>query len=211
LPVERQVVGVFAHQHMSHQDFCGQPPSISRACAGAWVTALSHARQPYLGRRSRSPELRRDHVEALGDVLADAVQRAAIAGTDLVVGLNDELIPRQVLRQSTAIETTLSPAHRSLHRVGSHLGLGNRLFEVLKGELQLIGIGAFSECRPNRARCSSLTIARRCSFCPASLAAVACSARSSALSVATSSGSGTASAASGEELMGAVDHTAVLL
>jgi len=46
---------------------------------------------------------------------------------------------------------------------------------------------------------------------PASLAAVARSASSRALSVATSSGSGAASTASGEGLMGGVDHTAGVL
>jgi hypothetical protein len=43
------------------------------------------------------------------------------------------------------------------------------------------------------------------------LAAVARSARSRALSVATSSGNGAASAISGEELMRAVDHSAGVL
>jgi hypothetical protein len=49
-----------------------------------------------------------------------------------------------VLGQSAAIDTTLSRARRSLRPVGSlrrGLALGDRLFEVLESQLQLIGMG----------------------------------------------------------------------
>jgi hypothetical protein len=49
-----------------------------------------------------------------------------------------------VLRQSAAIDPTLLTTRRPLHQVALlHLGftLGDRLFEVLESQLQLIGMG----------------------------------------------------------------------
>jgi hypothetical protein len=123
----------------------GSPPSISRAGAGAWTTALSHARQAIPGPAGDDhPELRRDHVEPFGDVLADPVHRAATAGTGLVAGLDDNLFARQMLGQSAAVATTL-PGARCLERcIGLlRLGLarGQCLLDVFEGQQQLIGVG----------------------------------------------------------------------
>jgi hypothetical protein len=90
-----------------------------------------------------TPELRRD-VEPLGDVLADPVHLTAAAGTGRVVGLDNDLVPRQVLRQSAAIATPLSGTRRSLYPVTLlrlDLALGDRLFQVLESQLELIGVG----------------------------------------------------------------------
>jgi hypothetical protein len=72
------------------------------------------------------------------------VHLGATPGTDLIVGLDDDLFARQVFRQSTAIDAALLGPRRSrqpvaLLRLG--LALGDRLFEVLEGQLQLIGMG----------------------------------------------------------------------
>ena len=60
-----------------------------------------------------------------------------------MVGLDHDLFARQVPGQRAAIDTPLLPARRLQRRVGLlvlRLALGQRLLEVLKGQLQLIGI-----------------------------------------------------------------------
>ena len=98
---------------------------------------------------------------------------------------------------SAPVATTAPGARRFERRIGPfllRLPLGQRLLDVLEGELELIGMGRLLRAPAEQGpRCSSLMIARRCSFCSVSLAAVARSAMSRALSVATSSGSGAAS------------------
>ena len=81
------------------------------------------------------------------------MHRTARAGRAL--GLDHHLFARQVLGQRAAIDTTLLAARRLQRRVGllgQGLALGQRLLDVLEGELQLIGIGrllgAPSEQRP---------------------------------------------------------------
>ena len=211
LPVERQVVGVFADQDVGHQGL-GRQPALdqSRRCRRLHHRAFAGAAAIFRPAGDDHLELRRDDVEALRDVLADPVQRAATAGTDLLGRLDHDLFAWQVLRQRAAIDTPLLAARRLQRRVGLlflHLGFGERLLEVLEGQLQLIAMDRLLGAPAEQARCSCLTSARSCSLCPASLAAVARSASSRAWSVATSSGNGAAAVASGEGLIGPVDHT----
>jgi hypothetical protein len=98
-------------------------------------------------------ELRRDHVEPFGDVLADPVHRAATAGTDLVAGLDHDLFARQMLGQSAPVATTLPGARRLERRIGPfllRLPLGQRLLDVLEGQLQLIGMGRLLRSSPEQ-------------------------------------------------------------
>jgi hypothetical protein len=133
----------------------------------------------------------------------------ATAGTALVVGLDHDLFARQVLGQRATIDTALPGARRFQRRVGLlrlGLALGHRLLDAFERQLELIGVGRLLGAPP--ARRSSLRIARSCSFCPASRAAVARSASSKTFSAATSSGSGAPSEGLDEELMGVGNHTA---
>jgi hypothetical protein len=57
--------------------------------------------------RDDHPELRRDHVEPLGDILADPVHLTATARTASVVGLDHDLFARQMLGQRATIDTPL--------------------------------------------------------------------------------------------------------
>ena len=123
----------------------GSPPSISRAGASAWTTALSQARQPYLGRRVT---ITRNCAGITSSRSATSSPIRCIApwqhGQVVLVRLDHHLFPRQVLGQRPAIDTALLPARRLPRRVGLlrlGLALGDRLFEVLEGELQLIGMG----------------------------------------------------------------------
>jgi hypothetical protein len=133
------------------------------------------------------------------------VHRAATAGAAPVVGLDHDLFARQMLGQRAAIDTTLPAARRFQRRVRPflfRLALGQRLLDVFEGQLELIGMSGLLGAAPEQGPSELLEIARRCSFCPASLAAAARSASSRTFSAAASSGSGAASAGSGEGGMG---------
>ena len=55
-------------------------------------------------------QLRRDHVEPFGDILADAMLEAAAALAGLVLDIDDGLFARQVRRQRAAIDLPRVPA-----------------------------------------------------------------------------------------------------
>jgi hypothetical protein len=212
LPIERQVVGILGDQDMGNQGFRGQPALDQPRRRGRLDHRALAGPAAIPGPAGDDhPELRRGHVEPFGDLLADPVHRAATAGTGLVAGLDDDLFARQMLGQSAAVATTLPDARRFERRVGPfliRLALGQGLLEVLEGQLELIGMGRPLRAPPEQGPLQLFDDRPQVLVLPASLAAVARSARSRALSVATSSGSGAASAVSGEGLMGAVDHTA---
>jgi len=90
------------------------------------------------------PELGRDHVEPLGDVLANAVQTAATA-TDEAFGFDDLLDPRQMPGNRTTIGA--APPGRSARGaiLGFFLGVDGRdgRFQILQRQLELVWIALF--------------------------------------------------------------------
>ena len=144
LAIEWRVVGVFGDQHMRDQCLgryavLDQPLRRRRLhhFAGARLAGiLGAARHDHL-------ELRRDHIEPLRDVLADAVLEAAAARAGLVRDIDDDLFARQMRRQRAAID--LPPARRDL--LASRVVLlrrgvsrRERLLHVLQRQRQLLGI-----------------------------------------------------------------------
>ena len=122
----------------------GSPPSISRAGRGAWTTAPSQARQPYFGRRV-TITLNWAGMTSRRSATSSPIRCSAPPqqGQICSAGLDHDLFARQVLGQRAAIDTPLLPARRLQRRVGLlflHLGFGERLLEVLEGQLQLIGM-----------------------------------------------------------------------
>ena len=87
--------------------------------------------------------LRRDHIEPLRAVLADHLHRAAAAGAGGVLGLDDDLDPRQMLGQRAAAGPARLGAGALQRRIGLlllGLGFGDGLFEILQREIELVGI-----------------------------------------------------------------------
>jgi hypothetical protein len=148
------VVGIFADQDMGNQRFGGQ----SALDQPGWRGRLDHralARPAAVPGPAGDddPELRRDHVEPFGDVLADPVQRAATAGASLILGLGHDLFARQMLGQSATVATTLPGARRFECRVGLlrlRLARGQCLLDVFEGQLQLIGMGRLLRSSPEQ-------------------------------------------------------------
>ena len=154
LPIERQVVGVLRDQHMGDERL-GRQPALdqSRRCRRLDHGALARPAAVLGPAGDDHPELRRDDVEPLRDVLADPVQRAATARAGRARRLDHHLVARQVLGQRPAIDTALLPARRLQRRVAllrRGLALGQRLLDVLERELQLIGIGGLLGAPPEQ-------------------------------------------------------------
>jgi len=154
LAVERDVVGILPDQDMSHQGL-GRQAALDhpRRCRRLDHGALARPAAIPGPAGDDHPELRRDDVEPLGDILADPVQGAATAGTGLFGRLDHDLFARQVLGQRAAIDTPLLAARRFQRRVGLlflPLALGERLLEVLQRELQLIGMGGLLGAPPEQ-------------------------------------------------------------
>ena len=131
----------------------GRPPSISRAGAGRLDHHFLAGPAGVLGpAHHQHPELGRDDVQPLGDVLADPVQSAGAAGAGLVLDVDDCLDPRQMRRQRSAVASRRLAA-RGRPALGSVasvlLGLGGLdLLDVLQAQLQLIDrqrLGAAAE------------------------------------------------------------------
>ena len=120
----------------------GNPPSISRAGAGACTTPSSHGRQAYLGRRrDEHPELRRHDIQPLALVFADPVQLALAAGAGLVVDVDDDLNPRQMRRQRSAIGPALVSPGRPFGRCRlscCRLVACRRLLDVFQAQQHLV-------------------------------------------------------------------------
>ena len=91
------------------------------------------------------PKLRRNDVEPLGAVLADAHHLAATAPTVGVLGLDHLLDPRQMLGKMADVALRVRALRTRRRRWGRArrglcLGLGECAFERLEGELELVGV-----------------------------------------------------------------------
>ena len=144
LAVERQVVGVFADEHMRDHGFGRQPsgdqPGRSRRLHDALGAAPAGVSRPA---GDEHPELRRDDVEPLGDVLPDPMQPAAAARAVEALRLDDPLDPRQVPRQRAAVGAPTLSARPLQRRVGGiRLGpvRGDLLLGILQRQLELAGV-----------------------------------------------------------------------
>jgi hypothetical protein len=146
LTIERAMVRVFADDDMGDQRLGGHA-AIDRTVRrrGLHDGALAGPAAITGPAGDDHLELGRNDVELLGNILADDVHRAAAAGTRLALGLDDDLLARQILRQIA----TVAPAGwrrrgcaglSCLHRIRGGLGHADRLFEVLQPELQLLGV-----------------------------------------------------------------------
>ena len=119
------------------------PPSIGRSGAGPDHGALAGAAGIARTARDPHPQLCGHDVELLGAEFADGVQRAAAAGTCLVLDVDHHLVARQMRRQGAMVARRRAPRGfgvllRCGGRILGCLALGDRLLQVLQPELQLV-------------------------------------------------------------------------
>ena len=92
------------------------------------------------------PKLRRNDIEPLGAVFADANHLAAAARALDALGFDHLRDARQVGRQPTDVAfggRTLRPRRPRRARRRLFLGLGERALQFLQGELELVGVKLF--------------------------------------------------------------------
>jgi hypothetical protein len=129
-----------------------QPRRRGRLHHSARAGAASKFRTP----RHDHPELRRDHVEPLGGVLADHRHRRPAAWAGSILGRERHFDPRQVRRQSTTAGAPLGRivlAQLGVLLLRLRLIFGDRLLERLQAQLQLFlrqALGAGTEMHPRQ-------------------------------------------------------------
>ena len=90
--------------------------------------------------------LRRNDVEPLRAIFADHVHRAAAAWAGGIFRFDDDLDPRQVLGQRAAASAPLLRTGFAQGRIGLllfGLGLGDCLFQIFQGQVELVWIELF--------------------------------------------------------------------
>ena len=155
LTVERRMVGIFRHQHVRHHPLGGQA-ALDQPGRRRRLHHRARAGSAAVFRAAGDDDLVacRNHVETLGPVLADDVHRTIAARAHRRFRLDHHLDPRQVIRQgATALPPlpTARLAHRLIRLLLFGLAFGNRLFEVLECQRELVGVellGAPAELHP---------------------------------------------------------------
>jgi hypothetical protein len=100
LSVQRQVIGVFGHEHLRYARLGRQSAldqSRRRCCLHHH--ALACPAGIFGPAHDEHAQLRRHDVEPLAHVLTDAMQRLAAARTGMVIDIDHRLDPRQMRRQ----------------------------------------------------------------------------------------------------------------
>jgi hypothetical protein len=147
LAVKRAVVGVFRDDDMGNQLLCRQAaldqPRRRRRLHDCPLAAAAGVFRPP---RHDHLVLRRDDIEPLRAVFADHMHRAAAARAGGIFRFDDDLDPRQMLGQRAAPGPPLFRAGLAQRRIGLlvfGLALGNCLFEIFQGQIELVGIELF--------------------------------------------------------------------
>jgi len=141
LTVHRQVISIFAHQHVRDQRL-GRQPALDEvrrrqrlndarlACPTCilWADGDDHL------------ELRRDDIETLGAVLADLRHLTAPARAERGGWPDHTLDPRQVLRQAAYIALSRITTFGWITRLNRCIRLGDRRLQVFEQKVELVGI-----------------------------------------------------------------------
>lgn len=138
------MVGVLRHQYVGKRPFGRNRPFDEMRWRGRLEHPLFADPAGVLGAHGDDDsKLRRDDVEPLGAVLADAHHLTASARALRALGLEHPLDARQMLGKMAEVALRgWAPRTRFAGRArrGLCLGLGERAFERLEGELELVGV-----------------------------------------------------------------------
>lgn len=128
------MVGIFGDEHLGDGRFRRQPAlDQARRRGRLHHHILAGAAGILRTAHDQHPELGRHQIEALGHILADAMQDARAAGADLALHVDDALDPRQVGRQRSPVRPAPGGPSGALGR-RLLLGLG------VTGRLDLLGL-----------------------------------------------------------------------
>jgi len=157
LTIKRQVVAEFRDDDPGDEQLRGQPAGYDMLGRVRLCHRLRAAAAGVFGAaRDQHPELRGDHVQPLGHILADLCHLAAAAGTLSAGRLDQPLDPEQMRRQMATVALRLAglltagPLQRRLglflrrreHTLGQ-FGIFQRQVELVRRQL----LGALAELR----------------------------------------------------------------
>jgi hypothetical protein len=137
------MIGIFGHQNLGDGCF-GRQSALDQPgrSLGLHDAILTSSAGVFRTSGDDNAELRRHHVQPLALVFADPVQFALAAGADLVIDVDDDLDPRQMHRQRSAIDAALASPFCPAFR-----GCRERLRQIIK-ELQRHRFGRKAESLP---------------------------------------------------------------
>jgi hypothetical protein len=143
LAIERRVVAIFAHQHMGKQSRARQSLGDGALGRGRLMDRPAGTATIFGTPDAKNPQPRRHEVEHLADRLADNMERAAAAGTDLLINIDRHVFARQMVGKSLpACRSLRTDIPRRCCRM-VHLQAGNIGVEVFQSESKLVAIDAF--------------------------------------------------------------------
>lgn len=137
LTVERRMVAKLGDDHPRNGRFGRQPAGhdVFR-CVRLHDRARAVGTDVFRAARDQHPPLRRDHVEAFADVLADLRHGAATARTERARRLDDPFHARQMGRQAAAI--AMRALIRHAPRSALDHSLGSLDVEIAQGILDAL-------------------------------------------------------------------------
>jgi hypothetical protein len=141
LPVQRQMIGIFRYQNLSDGGF-GRQTALDQPgrSLGLHDALLTGATGVFGTPGEDNAELCWHHVQPLALVFADAMQFALAAEAGLVVDVDDDLDPRQMRRQRSAVDAALARPFGPVFQgrlVLTSLGRGCDLLDVLEAQQHL--------------------------------------------------------------------------
>jgi hypothetical protein len=144
LTIERQMPGVFGHQHGGHHRF-GRQAALDQPLGRRRLNhrLLAGAACVLRAARHQHPELRRNHVQTLRDVGPDRMHRRAAARAGPVLGLDRDVNARKMGRQHAAVRPALLGPSNSgflVPPVVRRFAGRDRLLDILQRQSELVRI-----------------------------------------------------------------------
>lgn len=146
LAIERQVVGIFADEHMRDQRL-GRQPALDDAMRRRSLHWRRIASAASLARAAGHQHAKRgrDDIKPFRDILADDMQRTATAGAGLAVDINDLLDPFEVGGKPAPVGVACLRCTQ-LFRIEPSLHPAKRRADLFEGKGELIGIELLGAC-----------------------------------------------------------------
>ncbi len=134
LTIERQVIGVFGDENISHRHL-GRQSALNQSCRRGRLhhDLLAGPTGIFWPAHDQHAQLRRDDVQSFAAILADPMQQAAAAGTAVIFDVDHHLDARQMWRKR-------SPVHAAPGGTMRPFGWGGGFFSSLTARHHLLDV-----------------------------------------------------------------------
>lgn len=142
LPIERQMIGILGHQHLSDQGLGGNAAfDDTSRCRGLDDRTLTGAAAIARPTGNQNTERGWHNIKAFGYVLTDLVQSSATAWAGLIIYIDKLLDPFEMCGQRAAIGFAWAIAlWAGRSSLTSGTGCAKCRLNILKAKLELVGI-----------------------------------------------------------------------